>query len=97
MAIVFEFVKIVLASARLSEMISLERGPYNLFGRLRNSLEDSNTVVAQEIRMAIDCPYCLSIWVAAILILISHNRLGQNIIDMFAVSKAVTKLWETDE
>lgn len=58
-----EFVIIALATHRLTWMLYAEECPANLCGRLRSLL--AGVPIARDI-MA--CPFCLSVWVAALLL-----------------------------
>lgn len=56
---VFRFILVALATWRLTHLLTAEDGPADVVVRLRARLGDS--VVGQ----AMDCFYCLSLWVAA--------------------------------
>ena len=60
----------ILAIWRLTNLITQELGPYDLFLRLRLKLQYSNSKL-----LDLDCFYCTSIWVAAPFALFTDNWL----------------------
>lgn len=57
------WLRLILATWRLSTLLTLERGPYAVFKRLRDENADN------EVGKALECFYCTSIW-SAVLVLI---------------------------
>ncbi|HEY7032574.1 MAG TPA: DUF1360 domain-containing protein [Thermomicrobiales bacterium] len=65
------FILAVLATWRLTHLLVAEDGPFNAVVRVRARLGDS--VVGQ----AMDCFYCLSLWIAAPLALATARTPGE--------------------
>lgn len=70
-------IKLALATWRLSSLLVQESGPFDVFGKLRGK----TTVGGM-----LDCVWCTSIWVAALLVLVS--RVARWPVDVLAVSAA---------
>lgn len=63
-----DFIVKALACYRLSRMVALESGPFELFSNFRNlvsreTLKSSNPDTYYWIREGIECPLCVSFWV----------------------------------
>ena len=59
-------VVLALATWRLSHLLVLERGPFGVFEALRQEAEGT------EFGKMLDCVWCVSVWVAALLLLIER-------------------------
>lgn len=70
--------RLALATWRLTSLLVQEPGPYRVFVRLRDSQRDT------EVGNALQCIWCTSIWVAALLIVV--DRYYPQLIDILAVS-----------
>ena len=70
----------VLATWRLSHLIAREDGPFDLVLRVRAELGDSLA------GRAMDCPYCLSLWLAAPFAFLLADRLAPWVAAWLAVS-----------
>lgn len=58
----------LLATYRITLLISKERGPFDMLGRFRTWAgikfdEYSNPIATGELSEGILCPYCLSVWI----------------------------------
>lgn len=73
----------VLAAWRLTHLLAAEDGPFELVLRLRRRL---GTGVWGQL---MDCPYCVSLWVAAPLALLLANDLAGWLLAAVALSGAV--------
>lgn len=71
MKLLFKFVLLSLATFRLTQLISKEDGPYNIFSNFRfwlvKNSEKNKTI--QTISDGVHCPYCLSVWLSFIIML----------------------------
>jgi hypothetical protein len=70
-------IKLALATWRLSSLLVQESGPFNVFAALREKTTFGGML---------DCVWCTSIWVAALLLLVS--RVARWPVDVLAVSAA---------
>ena len=82
----WRFVLAVLATWRVTHLLVAEDGPWDAVVRLRIALGDS---VAGR---AMDCPYCLSLWVAAPISLWVTHEITSCVITWVAVSGAACLL-----
>ena len=73
----------VLAAWRVTHLLAAEDGPFGLVLRLRQRL--GNGAWGQ----LMDCPYCVSLWVAAPLALLLAGDLGSWLLSVLALSGAV--------
>jgi hypothetical protein len=64
------FLLLFLASYRLTRMIAMEDGPFDVFlnfrGWIYEKYDPENTQEANIVRL-IECPYCISVWTSLIL------------------------------
>ena len=83
-----ELIFLILASWRLTKLVSSEAGPGNIFGRLRNWLmvQSPNNVIANEIRMGLSCPLCAGVWFSALLVGASKARAGAGFVLIMAIA-----------
>ncbi len=88
----FRFAVAVLATWRVTHLVAREDGPWDLVVRMRKRLGDGF------LGKLADCPYCLSLWVAAPLAWFVTSRWTEAIIVWLALSggaclleKAATK------
>lgn len=73
------FIAAALATWRLTRMIVSERGPYDLLGRFRFWAGVRYDMYSQpkgttELSKMIVCPYCLSIWIGALIAIVTGSR-----------------------
>jgi hypothetical protein len=73
----------VLAVWRLTHLISSEAGPFDLFARLRRSLAGTQA------GNMIDCPFCLSMWIAIPGAVFLQVPLLESVVAWLALSGAV--------
>ncbi|WP_457426889.1 DUF1360 domain-containing protein [Roseateles sp. P5_E7] len=73
----------VLAAWRITHLLAAEDGPFDLVLKLRQRLGTS--IWGQ----MMDCPYCLSLWVAAPLALLLAGDVGSWLLSVLALSGAV--------
>lgn len=59
------FLIAALATYRIARMLADEDGPFDLFLRFRNRYTDERSWFAKGIR----CPFCIGVWVAALVVL----------------------------
>lgn len=64
-----------LAVFRLSELITREDGPYNVFSRFRLwTLKNAHkSQSAQTLADLVHCPYCLSMWLSFIILIVPEK------------------------
>lgn len=65
---VLEWLLIVLAVYRVSRLIPLERGPFDVFLRIRSFHADRNDWIGA----GLNCVNCVSFWIALIAALVLH-------------------------
>jgi len=82
----FSLVLGVLATWRLAHLLALEDGPFGLVVRLRRRLGDGR------LGQMLDCPYCLSLWIAAPLALLLADSLWGWVIAWWAISGGASLL-----
>jgi len=73
----------VLAAWRVTHLLAAEDGPFDLVLKLRKQLGTSAW------GQLMDCPYCVSLWVAAPLALLLANDAVGWVLSMLALSGAV--------
>jgi len=59
----------ILACYRLCELVAVDSGPYRVFERLRNYMDEIGVVqdtLLYNFAELISCPYCLGVWFAAL-------------------------------
>lgn len=70
----FQFVVLALATWRLSHMLSLEVGPFDVFARLRLTLgatvplNGGREIGTTHLSRLVLCPLCLSVWIGLVLV-----------------------------
>ncbi|MBZ5583274.1 MAG: hypothetical protein LAQ30_13920 [Acidobacteriia bacterium] len=79
-AVWFRFLAAVLATWRVTHLLAREDGPWDLIVRIRKRLGSG---VAGKLA---DCPYCLSLWVAAPLAWFVTSRWGEAPVVWLALS-----------
>ncbi len=93
-----ELIFLILASWRLTKLVSSEAGPGNIFGRLRAVLQQHAPMnpIANEIRMGLGCPLCAGVWFSALLAFASRTRAGTGLVWILAIAggTAVLQLLE---
>ena len=72
----FELIVLALATWRISYMLVVEQGPYNIFDKLRHRvgvqhLEDGTPFAHNTWGELFTCVWCMSMWVAAILFIVN--------------------------
>jgi hypothetical protein len=82
----FQFVVCVLATWRLAHLLALEDGPFDVVVRLRRWVGDG------WFGQTMDCPYCLSIWIAPPLALLLADTLTGWVIAWWAISGGASLL-----
>lgn len=79
-----------LASYRLSSLVSLEEGPFSMFIKLRAELGAYDYNAQGKARSAvgrgISCPYCVGVYMAALLYVAYKVRWLKPIIHVFAIA-----------
>lgn len=85
----------LLATWRITNLFVWERGPYDIFGKFRNLLQivtittisgEQENYSENELGKLFSCVWCLSPYIATILLLISRFSLGKILIKVFAFS-----------
>ena len=76
----FRLVMCVLATWRLVHLLAMEDGPFDAVVRLRVRI--GNRWLGQ----AMDCPYCLSLWIAAPLALLLADSLSGWVVAWWGIS-----------
>lgn len=68
----FKFLIAVFAVFRLTELFTRDEGPYQMFSKLRIwSLQNAHkSETRQTIADGLHCPYCLSVWLSFIILLV---------------------------
>ncbi|MEP7345842.1 MAG: DUF1360 domain-containing protein [Gemmatimonadaceae bacterium] len=88
----FELTIAVLATWRVSHLIAREDGPWDVILRVRGMAGTSM------IGRLMDCPYCLSLWVAAPVVFLVDERWTWRVVLWLAVSGGsclLERLWES--
>jgi hypothetical protein len=69
---VFNFLVNILAVFRLTELFTVDEGPFHIFSGLREwSLRHAHEGKTQEtLAEALTCPYCLSIWFSFLILIL---------------------------
>lgn len=89
------FLILALATWRITNLFVWERGPYDIFGRLRNllriiriTLPDGKEIndSENELGKLFSCIWCLSPYIALVLFLINTTTVGHAIVTIFALS-----------
>lgn len=79
-----------LASFRLSSLIALEEGPLSVFIKVRAELGaydyDDQGRVKTSLGRGISCPYCVGVYIAALLYVAYKVRWLKPIVQVFAVA-----------
>ncbi len=87
----FELTIAVLATWRVSHLIAREDGPWDVVLRLRGLAGTSM------VGRLMDCPYCLSLWVAAPVLFLVQETWGWRVMLWLATSGGaclLERLWE---
>lgn len=87
----FRLVVCVLATWRLAHLLALEDGPFDAVVRMRVRVGDG------WLGQAMDCPYCLSLWIAAPLALLLADSLPGWVIAWWAISGGASLLERLSE
>jgi hypothetical protein len=82
----FRFTVAVLATWRLSHLIAREDGPFDVVVRLRMRAGDG------ALGHLLDCPYCLSLWIAAPLALLVATSVPDWFVAWLAISGGASLL-----
>lgn len=69
------FIILSLACYRLAQLIANDDGPLSIFGRIRRGVdrkakaeqEEGRGLIWQSVSDGINCPFCVGVWVAAVL------------------------------
>lgn len=76
-----------LATYRVVRLVTLEEGPFSLALKLRGLLDpDGHTWIGR----GMQCPWCLSFWIAPALVLLATDPIGLLIVEGLAVSALVS-------
>jgi hypothetical protein len=78
---VFTFLVCALAAWRLAHMFTLERGPFDVFQRLR-----AHTTLGG----VLDCVYCLSVWTALLFISLAMFAWDSAAVQVFVYALAAS-------
>jgi hypothetical protein len=94
---VMRFLLVCLATYRVSELFSLDNGPYDIFLNLRKWLgvrASEGSATWRTLADLINCPFCLGIWfaLAGVLLLIWHTRYSDLILIWLAIAGVQTFL-----
>lgn len=68
----------ILACYRLCELVAVDSGPYRVFERLRNYMDEIGVVqdtFLYNLAELISCPYCLGVWFAGLCIALVYFRI----------------------
>lgn len=63
---------IALVTVFVARLIAVERGPYAVFMRLQAMIQRLPSW-ADELKYLVSCPICLSVWVSAVLVLLTQS------------------------
>lgn len=87
---VIDLLVLSLASFRLSSLISLEEGPFSLFVRIRARLGaydyDEQGRVKSSLGRGISCPYCVGVYISALLYVTYNVGWLKPIVHVFAIA-----------
>lgn len=84
-----EFLILVLATFRITEMIVVDEGPFDMFVRWRAFLVRNahKSKLNETLAKLFDCKFCMGIWVSLLVVLMTNYGLGL-LVFIFAIAGA---------
>jgi len=88
------FIILSLACYRLAQLIADDDGPLSIFGRLRQWVDgqakaeqdQGNGLIWQSVSDGINCPFCIGVWIAAVLAVIFYGFQWYTLVYIFAIA-----------
>lgn len=95
----FKLLLLALATYRVSRMLAIEDGPFEIFDWLRGVATMLTLRTQHRFRFdtLITCQYCNSVWVALPLVVIVRHAIGYWVVVVLAVSALVIPLIRFEE
>lgn len=81
-------IKLILATFRLTELIVKDDAPYDISKKLRQTAgrNASKSIHHKTLADALNCKYCLGIWMAIIILALSKIKWLKWIVDILAIA-----------
>lgn len=81
---------------RISELLSLDDGPFEIFKNLRESLgrKSHSSLLFKELALLLSCPFCTGVWVSifVLVLILLPSGIGDIFLIILALSGAQTFL-----